>query len=47
MTFAEAMGFEATLKGAYQRLPEDNALLQEISSVLDSLHAHFQKEPAP
>lgn len=42
----EAMGFEAILKGASQRLPNDDALLQEIGSVLDSLHAHFQQEPA-
>jgi hypothetical protein len=43
----EAMGFEAILKGASQRLPDDNALLQEIGGVLDSLHAHFQQEPSP
>ena len=43
----EAMGFEAILKGASQRLPDDDILLQEIGSVLDSLHAHIQKEPAP
>ena len=43
----EAMGFEAILKGASQRLPDDDTLLKEIGSVLDSLHAHFQQEPAP
>ena len=40
----EAMGFEAILKGASQRLQDDDALLHEIGSVLDSLHAHFQQE---
>jgi hypothetical protein len=40
----EAVGFEAILKGASQRLPDDNALLQEIGSVLDSLYVHFQQE---
>jgi hypothetical protein len=40
----EAVGFEAILKGASQRLPDDNALLQEIVSVLDSLYVHFQQE---
>ena len=43
----EAVGFEAILKGASQRLPDDDALLQEIGSVLDSLHAHFQQESQP
>ncbi len=43
----EAMGFEAILKGASQRLQDDDALLHEIGSVLDSLHAHFQQEPNP
>ena len=40
----EAMGFEAILKGASQRLQDDDALLHEIGSVLDSLHAHFQQD---
>jgi hypothetical protein len=40
----EAVGFEAILKGASQRLPDDSALLQEIGSVLDSLYVHFQQE---
>ena len=43
----EAAGFEAILKGASQRLPDDDALLQEMGSVLDFLHAHFQQEPGP
>lgn len=37
----EAAGFEAILAGARKRLPDDNALLAEVSPVLDSLHAHF------
>lgn len=37
----EASGFEAVLAGARKRLPEDNALLAEIGTVLDSLYAHF------
>ncbi len=42
----EAIGFEAILKGAVQRFPDDDALLQEIGSVLDSFYAHFQHECA-
>ena len=38
----EASGFEAMLAGARERLPDDDALLAEISSVLDSLYTHFQ-----
>lgn len=37
----EAAGFEAVLAGARERLPDDDALLGEMSIVLDSLHAHF------
>ena len=37
----EASGFEAVLAGARKRLPDDNALLADIGSVLDSLHAYF------
>lgn len=37
----EASGFEAVLAGARKRLPDDNALLTDIGSVLDSLHAYF------
>lgn len=38
---AEASGFEAVLAGARERLPDDDALLDEMSHVLDSLHVHF------
>lgn len=38
---AEAAGFEAVMTGARERLDDDDALLAEISVVLDSLHAHF------
>ena len=41
---AEASGFEAILSGARSRLPNDDTLLEEIGSVLDSLHAHYKKE---
>jgi hypothetical protein len=41
---AEASGFEAILSGARSRLPNDDALLEEVGSVLDSLHAHYKKE---
>ena len=43
----EAAGFEAILEGASQRLPDDDALLQEIGSVLDSLYIYFQQVPTP
>lgn len=43
---AEGAGFEAMLAGARERLPNDDALLAEISGVLDSLHAHFAREAA-
>lgn len=43
----EAIGFEAILKGASQRRPNDDALLQDFGIVLDSLYAHFKQEPAP
>jgi hypothetical protein len=39
----EAAGFEAVLAGARERLPDDDALLAEISTVLDSLYIHFQR----
>jgi hypothetical protein len=42
----EAMGFEAILSGARSRLPDDDALLAEISTVLDSLHFHYSKKSA-
>ena len=38
----EASGFEAMLAGARERLPDDDALLAEVSGVLDSLYTHFQ-----
>lgn len=40
----EAKGFEAVMAGARERLPDDDALLAEISGVLDSLYAHFERE---
>jgi hypothetical protein len=43
----EAAGFEAVMTGARERLADDDALLDEMAGVLDSLHAHFQRAPAP
>ena len=40
----EAKGFEAVVAGARERLTDDDALLAEMSTVLDSLYAHFQRE---
>ena len=37
----EAVGFEAVMAGARERLPDDDALLAEMSAVLDSLYTHF------
>lgn len=45
-TSPEAIGFEAILSGARSRLNDDDALLTEIGTVLDSLHLHFNKESA-
>ena len=42
----EALGFEAILSGARSRLPDDDALLTEIGTVLDSLHIHYSKKSA-
>jgi hypothetical protein len=42
----EASGFEAVLAGARERLENDDALLAEMSTVLDSLYAHFQRQAA-
>ncbi|HEY8880240.1 MAG TPA: chromate resistance protein ChrB domain-containing protein [Roseateles sp.] len=42
----EAKGFEAVMSGARERLTDDDALLAEMSTVLDSLYAHFQREAA-
>ncbi|WP_077037078.1 chromate resistance protein ChrB domain-containing protein [Pelomonas sp. KK5] len=39
----EAAGFEAVMAGARERLDDDDALLAEMSAVLDSLYAHFQR----
>ena len=40
----EAAGFEAVMAGARERLTDDDALLAEMSTVLDSLYAHFERE---
>jgi len=40
----EAKGFEAVMSGARVRLTDDDALLAEMGTVLDSLYAHFQRE---
>lgn len=40
----EATGVEAILAGARARLNDDDALLAEIGTVLDSLYTHFNKE---
>lgn len=40
----EAGGFEAVLAGAREMVPNDDALLDEISKVLDSLYTHFQRD---
>jgi hypothetical protein len=40
----EAKGFEAVMAGARERLTDDDALLAEMSAVLDSLYAHFHRE---
>lgn len=42
----EASGFEAVMAGARERLSDDDALLVEMSTVLDSLYAHFEREAA-
>jgi hypothetical protein len=41
---AEAQGFEAVLSGARERISDDDALLTEIGTVLDSLYAHFDRD---
>jgi len=40
----EAKGFEAVMAGTRERLAHDDALLAEMSTVLDSIYAHFQRE---
>ncbi|WP_374563018.1 chromate resistance protein ChrB domain-containing protein [Ideonella sp.] len=43
----EAVGFEAVMAGARERLADDDdALLAEIGTVLDSLYAHFGRDPS-
>ena len=42
----EAIGFEAVMAGARERLDDDDALLAEMGTVLDSLYAHFGRDPA-
>ncbi len=44
MPVPEAIGFEAVMAGARERLADDDALLAEMSSVLDSLYVHFDRE---
>ncbi len=39
----EASGFEAVMTGARERFEDDDALLAEMSGVLDSLNAHFKR----
>ena len=41
---AEASGFEAVMAGARERIADDDALLEEMSKVLDSLYAHFERQ---
>jgi len=41
---AEASGFEAVMAGARERLDDDDALLAEMTAVLDSLYAHFARQ---
>ena len=43
----EAIGLEAVLTGARERLPNDDALLAEMSATFDSLYAHFEKMLSP
>ena len=40
----EAKGFEAVMAGARERLTDDDALLAEMGTVLNSLYAHFERE---
>ena len=41
---AEARGLEAVMAGARERIDNDDLLLAEMSTVLDSLYAHFLAE---
>ena len=40
----EAIGFEAVLAGARERLADDDALLLEMSAVMDSIYTHFHRD---
>jgi hypothetical protein len=40
---AEAAGLEAVMAGARDRFDDDDALLAEMTGVLDSLYAHFRR----
>jgi hypothetical protein len=42
----EATGFEAVMAGARERLADDDTLLAEMTAVLDSLYAHFERNAA-
>jgi hypothetical protein len=42
----ESVGFEAVMSGARVRLDGDDALLAEMSTVIDSLYTHFQRGPS-
>ena len=46
-TSPEAAGFEAILAGAKARLSDDDALLDNIGAVLDSLYSHFRTGSSP
>jgi hypothetical protein len=43
----EAAGFEAVLGGVRQRVSDDDHLMREIGTVLDSLYLHFSGESQP
>ena len=40
----EAPGFEIMLAGAHERMPDDDGVLAELTPVLDSFYAHYQRE---
>lgn len=42
----EAIGFEAMMAGARERLGDDDALLAEMSGALDSFYVHFERQAA-
>jgi len=42
----EAAGFEAVMAGARERSADDDALLSDMTAVLDSLYVHFQRDGA-